>query len=130
MSAMSDYLELKFLDHFLGTASTSAPAAVYISLHTADPTDAGSGAEVSTSGTAYVRKAITFGAASSGSASNDAAVEFDAATSSWGTITHIGIWDASSSGNLLFHAALTTSKTIATNDIFKVAIGGVAITAA
>jgi len=130
MSAMSDYLELKFLDHFLGTASTSAPAAVYISLHTADPTDAGSGAEVSTSGTAYVRKAITFGAASSGSASNDAAVEFDAATSSWGTITHIGIWDASSSGNLLFHAALTTSKAIATNDIFKVAVGGVTITAA
>lgn len=130
MSAMSNYLELKFLDHFLGTASTSAPAAVYISLHTADPTDAGSGAEVSTSGTAYVRKAITFGAASSGSASNDAAVEFDAATSSWGTITHIGIWDASSSGNLLFHAALTTSKTIATNDVFKVAVGGVTITAA
>ena len=130
MTAMSDYLEVKFLDHFLGTASTTSPAAVYLSLHTADPTDAGSGAEVSTSGTAYVRKAITFGAASSGSASNDAAVEFDAATSSWGTITHIGIWDASSSGNLLFHAALTTSKAIATNDIFKVAVGGVTITAA
>ena len=50
MSAMSDYLEDAFLDHFLGTSSTSAPAAVYIGLHTADPTDAGTGAEVSGNG--------------------------------------------------------------------------------
>ena len=47
MSAMSDYLENKFLDHFLGTTSTSAPAAVYLSLHTTSPTDDGSGAELS-----------------------------------------------------------------------------------
>jgi len=129
MSAMSNYLELKFLDHFLGTASTSAPAAVYVSLHTADPTDAGSGAEVSTSGTGYVRKAATFSAASGGSTSNSAAVEFDAATSSWGTITHFGVWDASSSGNLLFHGALTASKTIATNDILKIATSSLTISA-
>ena len=130
MTAMSNYLEVKFLDHFLGTASTTSPAAVYLSLHTADPTDAGSGAEVSTSGTAYVRKAITFGAASSGAASNSSAVEFDSATSSWGTITHIGIWDASSSGNLLFHGALDASKTIASGDVFKVNAAGITLTAA
>jgi len=129
MSAMSDYLENKFLDHFLGTASTSAPAAVYVGLHTADPTDAGTGTEVSGSG--YARQSMAFGAASSGTASNSAAVEFPAASGgSWGTITHIGIWDASSAGNLLFHAALTTSKTINDGDIFKVAASGVDITAA
>lgn len=129
MSAMSDYLENKFLDHFLGTASTSAPAAVYIGLHTADPTDAGTGAEVS--GLGYSRQSVSFGASSSGTASNDAAVEFPAANGgSWGTITHIGIYDASSSGNLLFHSALTTSKTIADGDIFKVAVSGIDITAA
>ena len=130
MSAMSNYLELKFLDHFLGTASTSAPSTVYLSLHTADPTDAGSGAEVSTSSSGYVRKAIAFSAASSGSATNSGAVEFDTATSSWGTITHIGIWDASSSGNLLFYGALSASKAIASGDIFKVNASGVTITAA
>ena len=130
MSAMSDYLEGKFLDHFLGTTSTSAPSAVYLSLHTANPADDASGAEVSTSGSAYVRKAIAFSAASSGSASNSGAVEFDTATSSWGTITHIGIWDASSAGNLLFYGALDASKAIATGDIFKVNASGVTITAA
>ena len=130
MSAMSDYLEGKFLDHFLGTTSTSAPSAVYLSLHTANPADDAGGAEVSTSGSAYVRKAIAFSAASSGSASNSGAVEFDAATSSWGTITHIGIWDASSAGNLLFYGALDASKAIATGDIFKVNASGVTITAA
>ncbi|MEK9693799.1 MAG: hypothetical protein VW235_12800 [Rhodospirillaceae bacterium] len=130
MIAMSDYLEGKFLDHFLGTASTSAPAAVYLSLHTADPTDAGTGSEVSTSGTAYVRKAITFSAASSGSTSNSGAVEFDTATSSWGTIGWIGVWDASSGGNLLFHGALDASKTIASGDAFKVNASGITLTAA
>ena len=129
MSAMSDYLENKFLDHFLGTASTSAPAAVYIGLHTADPTDAGTGAEVSGSG--YARQAMAFGASSGGTASNSGAVEFPAANGGdWGTITHIGIYDASTSGNLLFHSALTASKTISDGDIFKVAASGVDITAA
>ena len=129
MSAMSDYLENKFLDHFLGTASTSAPAAVYIGLHTADPTDTGSGAEVS--GFGYARQAMAFGASSGGTASNSSAVEFPAASGgNWGTITHIGIYDASTSGNLLFHAALTASKTINDADIFKVAASGVDITAA
>jgi len=130
MSAMSDYLENKFLDHFLGTASTSAPAAVYIGLHTSDPTDAGlTGGEIS--GNGYARQAMAFGASSSGTASNSGAVEFPAASGGdWGIITHIGIYDASSSGNLLFHAALTTSKTISDGDIFKVAASGVDITAA
>lgn len=129
MSAMSDYLENKFLDHFLGTASTTAPAAVYISLHTADPTDDGSGAEVS--GNGYARQAMAFDAASGGTASNSAAVEFPAASGgNFGTITHIGLWDASTAGNLLFHAALTASKVINEGDIFKVAASGVDITAA
>jgi len=130
MSAMSNYLEIKFLDHFLGTASTTSPSTVYLSLHTADPTDAGSGAEVSTSGSAYVRKAIAFSAASGGSATNSGAVTFDTATSAWGTISHIGVWDASSSGNLLFHGALDASKTIASGDVFKVNASGITMTAA
>jgi len=129
MSAMSDYLEDAFLDHFLGTSSTSSPTNVYVALHTADPTDAGTGTEVS--GNGYARQTIAFSASSSGTASNSSAVEFPAASGGdFGTITHIGLWDASTGGNLLFHSALTTSKTIADGDIFKIAASGVDITAA
>jgi len=129
MSAMSDYLEDAFLDHFLGTSSTSSPTNVYVALHTADPTDAGTGTEAS--GNGYARQTIAFSASSSGTASNSSAVEFPAASGGdFGTITHIGLWDASTGGNLLFHSALTTSKTIADGDIFKIAASGVDITAA
>lgn len=129
MSAMSDYLEDAFLDHFLGTSSTSSPTNVYVALHTADPTDAGTGTEVS--GNGYARQTIGFDASSSGTASNSSAVEFPAASGGdFGTITHIGLWDASTGGNLLFHSALTTSKTIADGDIFKIAASGIDITAA
>lgn len=131
MSAASDYLENKVLDHFLGTASTTAPAAVYLALFTSDPTDAGSGTEVSTSGTAYSRQSIAFSAASSGSTSNSADVEFSQATGSgFGTVTHFGIYDASTAGNLLFHGALTSSKTIDAGDVFKIASGNLSITVA
>jgi hypothetical protein len=131
MSAASDYLENKVLDHFLGTASTSAPATVYLALFTTDPTDAGSGTEVSTSGTNYARQSIAFSSASSGTTSNSADVEFSQATGSgFGTVTHFGIFDTSTAGNLLFHGALTDSKTIAAGDVFKVASGNLSITVA
>jgi len=130
MSAASNYLENKVLDHFLGTTSTTAPSAVYLALFTSDPTDAGSGTEVSTSGTNYSRQAITFSSASGGTTSNSAAVEFSQATANYGTVTHFGIYDASTAGNLLFHGALTSSKTIETGDVFKIASGNLTITVA
>lgn len=133
MSAASDYLENELLDHVLGGGGANAytaPTAVYLSLHTADPTDAGTGAEVG-SGVNYTRKALSFGTASSGSITTDAAVTFDPATNSnWGTITHIGIWDAASSGNLLFHGAVTSSKVIEVGDTFQVSAGNLTITLA
>lgn len=128
MSAMSDYLELKFLDHFTGTASTSAPSAVYLGLSTGDLGDDNSGTELT--GNNYSRKAITFASAASGSISSNAAVEFDAATGSWGTVSHWAIYDASSGGNQLFNGAFTTGKAIGSGDILKVASGSLTITAA
>ncbi len=125
---MSDYLELKFLDHFTGTASTSAPSAVYLGLSTGSMGDDNSGTELS--GNNYSRKAITFASASGGSISTNAAVEFDAATGSWGTVSHWAIYDAASSGNQLFHGAFTTGKAIGSGDILKVASGSLTITAA
>tara|TARA_R100000700_G_scaffold9875_1_gene14312 strand:- start:146 stop:532 length:387 start_codon:yes stop_codon:yes gene_type:complete len=127
MSAMSDYLELKFLDHFLSVASTSSPSAVYLGLATGSIGDDASGSELT--GNNYSRKAITFASASSGSIASNSAVEFDPATGSWGDVSHWGIFDASSSGNLLFHGSFTASKTIASGDILKVASGSLTITA-
>ena len=124
---MSDYLELKFLDHFTGRASTSAPSAVYLGLAVGSIADNAGGTELS--GNNYTRKAITFAPASGGAISSNANVEFNPATGSWGTVAYWGIWDASSSGNLLFHGAFTASKAIATGDILKVASGSLTISA-
>lgn len=127
MSAMSDYLELKFLDHFTGRASTTAPSAVYLGLAVGSIADNAGGTELS--GSNYSRKAITFAVASGGAISSNASVEFDPATGSWGTVAYWGIWDASTSGNLLFHGAFTASKAIASGDILKVASGSLTISA-
>ena len=128
MAAFSDYAENEMLDHMLGTGAFAAPANVFLSLWTSDPTDDGSGNELSGSG--YVRKDINFGAASSGVATSSGVVTFDTASGSWGTVTHIGIHDAVSSGNLLFHGVLSASKTIASGDVMQIANGAITITAA
>lgn len=128
MAAASDYLENKLLDHSLATAAYTAPSAVYVGLHTGSPLDDESGAnEISTSGTGYVRKEATFAVATAGSASTNATVTFDAAQSNWGTITHIAVYDAAIAGNLLYHGAVTTSKTIETGDTFQISTGNLTI---
>lgn len=125
---MSNYLENALINATLRNTSYTSPSTVYAALFTSDPTDAGSGTEVS--GGSYARKAITFGAPSNGASTNSAAVEFDQATASWGTVTHFGIYDASTSGNLLYHGALTASKVIDTGDVFKFATSSVTVTLA
>ncbi len=124
--AKSNYLENKVIDHFLGTSSTSAPSNVYIGLFTSNPTDANSGTEVS--GNGYSRQVITFNAASSGSATNSSAETFTASGGNFGTVTHFGIFDASSSGNLLYHGALTDDKVIEDGDSLVVAASAITIT--
>lgn len=126
MAEMSNYLENALINATLRNTAYTSPTTVYVGLFTSDPTDAGSGTEVS--GGSYARTAVTFGAPSNGASTNSAAVEFPQATGDWGTITHIGILDASSSGNLLYHTALDTSKVIQTGDIFKIATGNLSVT--
>lgn len=126
MSEFSNYLENALINATLRATAYTSPAAVYVALFTTDPTDAGSGTEVS--GGAYVRKAVTFAAPSNGVTSNSADVTFDQATANWGTLTHIGVFDASSAGNLLYHTPLTTTKTIETGDIFKIAASSLVVT--
>jgi hypothetical protein len=128
MAEMSNYLENALINATLRNTSYTSPATVYLALYTTDPTDADSGTEVS--GNAYARQSITFGAPSDGVTTNTAAIEFPQATGSWGTVAYVGIRDASTSGNLLYHTALDASKTIATGDVFRVAIGSLSVTLA
>ena len=125
---MSNYLENALINATLRNTTYTSPSVVYAGLFTSDPTDAGSGTEVT--GGSYARKAMTFGAPSDGASVNSGAVEFDQATGDWGTITHFAIFDALTTGNMLYHGALTASKTIETGDVFKFATSSVSVTLA
>lgn len=115
MAGFSNYLENALLDHVLGNTAYSAPATTYISLHTSDPGDTGAN-EVS--GNSYARVSATNNTtnwpnASSGSKSNGTTFTFPAATGAgWGTVSHFGIWDASSAGNNLFSGSLSASQSV------------------
>jgi hypothetical protein len=128
MSEMSNYLENALINATLRATNFTAPTTVYVGLYTSDPTDANTGTEVS--GGSYARTAVTFGAPSNGVSTNSAAVEFTAATASWGTVGWIGILDAATSGNLLYHTPLDISKVISSGDIFKISIGSLSVTLA
>jgi hypothetical protein len=126
MAEMSNYLENALINATLRNTSYTSAATVYLALYTTDPTDADTGTEVT--GGSYARQSITFGAPSNGVSTNSAAIEFPQCTASWGTVTHVGIRDASTAGNLLYHTPLDASKTIDTGDIFKIAIGSLSVT--
>ena len=128
--SFSNFLETEVLDHVFGGNAYTAPGTLYLALFTTDNTDTGGGTEVS--GGAYARQTASFPTASGtgGSVSTDADITFPTATGSWGTVTHIGIWDASSGGNLLYHTALDSSKTIDSGDIFKITSGNLTVTLA
>ena len=128
MAEMSNYLENALINATLRNTTFTSPTTIYVALYTSDPTDADTGTEVS--GGSYARVAVTFGAPSNGVSTNSANVEFAAATASWGTIGWIGLRDASSGGNLLYHTPLTTSKAIDTGDIFRITTGNLSVTLA
>lgn len=137
MTAASNYLENKVLDHVLTATTYTAPTNRYLALFTNTSTNAAANLEAGTlsdeisgSGTAYSRKTVTFAAASGGSSATNATVTFDAATASWGTVTHVAVMDASTSGNVLFYGAVTTSKTIDSGDTFQVTSGNLTISLA
>ena len=130
MAEMSNYLENALINATLRNTSYTSPTTVYVALYTTDPTDADTGTEVSTSGTAYARTAVTFGAPSNGVSTNSADVTFPTATGSFGTVTHVGLRDASTAGNLLYHSPLDDSKTVGIGDVFKITTGNLSVTLA
>lgn len=127
MSAASDYTENLALTWLLTSSSATRPSAWYLGLFTSATSDAGGGTEVS--GGSYARQSVAF-TVSTSTASNSATITFPTASASWGTITHVAVFDASTSGNMLFHGAVTTSKTIDSGDTFQVTSGNLTITLA
>jgi len=126
MAQMSNFLENALINATLRNTAYTSPASVYVGLFTTDPTDAGSGTEIS--GGSYARVVATFTAPTDGVSPTNADVQFPQATATWGTVTHFGIFDALTTGNLLYHGALTISKTIETGDVFKIASGNLTVT--
>jgi hypothetical protein len=104
--SMTDYLENKILNAIFKRTAYTGPSNFYLALFTSDPGEAGTGTEVSDS--AYKRQPIIFGNIIDGAISNTNVIEFATASTDYGTITHVGIYDSQSGGNLLFYKKLTT----------------------
>ena len=115
--SLSNTFETHTLNYLFTATSVTRPTAWYVALFTSNPDEDASGTEVS--GGAYARQSVAF-TVSSNTASNSAAIEFPTATAPYGTVTHIGVFDASSGGNLIAYAALTTSKAIDTGDVMRI----------
>ena len=130
MAALSDYAEKLLLDWSMTTGSATRPTEWYVALYTVAPSDSGGGTEVSGSG--YAREAVTFDAADTpgGTTSNTGAVSFTASGGSFGTVVAIGIFDAVTSGNLLWHGTMTASKTVDDGDTLEFSIGNIDLTLA
>ncbi len=123
MADMSDYLQDKLVKHSLGITSFTMPSTVYLALFTSATSASGGGTEVT--GGSYARQSVafTFGSAGSGAASNTSTVTFTNMPAA--TITHAALYDASTSGNMLFHGALAASKTVPSGNNVPIAAGDI-----
>ena len=127
--AMSNYLEGKLRGYVFRGEAFTQPATLYIALSTADPTEDASGL-TEPSGGAYARASVTSNttnwtavSSTDGLTDNGVDISFIQATGNWGTISHVAVMDALTSGNMLFYGALTAAKTVNTGDTFKFATG-------
>ena len=131
MASMSDYLERKLLDHTLGTTEYTFPSTVYLSLHTADPTDATATALANeVVGGSYGRQIIEFVAATGATGVTDNEIACVYPDMPDVTVTHIGIMEDLTTGELLYHGVLTTPKDLDAGDTVSVAIGAISVTLA
>ncbi len=134
MAALSNYLENELLDMILRSEAWSEPSSVWIGLWTADDGLESGTLTSEVSGGSYAREEVgggsglNFTVASAGSSDNAQKITFTTATASWGIITHVAIMDASTSGNVLFHGALSSSVTISNGDTFEFDVGDLTCT--
>jgi len=120
---LTNYLESKLIDHFLGTTTYTKPTNVYVGLFTVTPGEAAGGTEVT--GGSYARQVAAFGAASSGATTNSANIDFAGMPAA--TTVAIGIFDAITSGNMLLYGSLTVNKTTDAGDTLRIATGSLSV---
>jgi hypothetical protein len=143
MSAMSDYLENRLIDHVFRGVSYVPPTGLYIALFTVNENDANS-AGVEVTGGSYARVNVAPSAANwaatnaagstvatssgtGGTTSNNAPIAFPTPTANWGTITGVGIYDAAVGGNLLWYGALTASQLVNSGNPYTFAAASLAV---
>lgn len=123
MGSISKYLGDALLNHVFRGSAYSSPAKLYVALYTSNPGDTDTGTEVT--GGSYARQEVVFSApvdvSGKSTIKNTLDLTFPVATAAWGTVTHLGIKDALTSGNLLYYGAFTTEKAIAIGDQLKIA---------
>jgi hypothetical protein len=113
--SISNYAELKILDHTTGRASWTAPSTVYVKLHTGDPGEDGT----ANAATETTRKSVSWSAASSGSIASSATLEWTN-VSTTETYSHWSLWDNSTAGNCLWSGALSSSAAVTAGDTFQI----------
>lgn len=141
MGAMSNYLENKVIDWLFRGQTFSPPPGLHVGLLSSAPSDSGGGTEIS--GNGYARQNIsptlanwagtqstgstTVSTGTTGTTSNNVAVTFPTPTASWGAVSHFGIFDSATGGNLLFYGALTIAKTINQGDTVTFPIAALSV---
>lgn len=124
--ALTTYAANKIFDHMFRNQSYTPPSTLYIGLFTSAPTDAYTGASptgTEVSGGSYARIACALSAASSRATSNSSNLTFPTATASWGTVVAIGLFEASSGGEMLWWDGLEVNKTVGSGDTFQINSG-------
>ncbi|MEN6545765.1 MAG: hypothetical protein ABFE07_06990 [Armatimonadia bacterium] len=128
--AMTTYYATAIGDSQFRATPYTPPSTWYLGLNTADQTDAGTAAEVSTSGTGYARQEIAFSArGGDGYYPSSGAVEFGAALAAWPEVHSFTLYDASTGGHALLYCHLEdsdgneTTKTLGIDDTLNVAAG-------
>ena len=123
MTALSNDLETKLLTWAMTANAVTRPTSWHVALFTAAPSDTGGGTELSTGG--YARQSATW-TVTNNQAANTSALDF-VSSGDWGNITHVGIFDAATNGNLLWWGALTTPRDPASGDTIRFAAGALVV---
>lgn len=126
--AVSNFLATALLNQVFRNSAYTRPATVYVTLYTSNPTAADTGTEVS--GGAYARQSVTFGVPAvvggKQTIKNTSDITFPTATADWVNITHIGIRDALTGGNLLYYGPFDNPRSILNGDVIKLLTGSLA----
>ena len=126
MSKFSDYLENKIIDHTLKGITFQPITTAYLAAFSTDPTDTGLGTECNWNN--YARQAMTFGTITDGEVTTSAQLQFPALEGTDVTVGWIGIFDAATGGNMLYHTNLANAKTLTVDDVLSFAVSGVTVT--